>query len=81
MCLVTDKQDVLVDWCRRQQESLRINVVDQGVETLVGMVSRQSICASLRFQCRDRLDKVRQSRLTDQFFVEFRSGLTFGDKK
>ena len=40
MCLVTDKQDALVDWCRRQQESLRIDVVDQGVETLVGVVSR-----------------------------------------
>lgn len=81
MCLVADKQDALVDWCRRQQESLKIDVVDQGVETLVGMVSRQLICASLLFQCRDHLDKVRQSRLTDQFFAEFRSGLAFGDKK
>ena len=45
MCLVTDERDALVDWYRRQQESLKIDVVDQCVETLVGMVSRQLICS------------------------------------
>lgn len=81
MCQVSDNQEVLIDWYRRQQESLKIDVADQGLETLVGMVSRRSIDVSPRFQRRDRWDKVRKSRLIDQFFVEFGSGLTCGDKK
>ena len=62
-----DNQEALVDWYRRQQESLKIDVADQGLETLVGMVSRHSIDVSPRFQRRDRWDKVRQSRLIESF--------------
>lgn len=64
---VIDNQEALVDWYRRQQESLKIDVADQGLETLVGMVSRHSIDVSPRFQRRDRWDKVRQSRLIESF--------------
>lgn len=72
---VIDNQEALVDWYRRQQESLKIDVADQGLETLVGMVSRHSIDVSPRFQRRDRWDKVRQSRLIESFCVIYQSRL------
>lgn len=64
---VNDNREGLVDWYRRQQESLKIDVADQGLSTLVGMVSRQSIDVSPRFQRRDRWDQGRQSRLVESF--------------
>ena len=43
---MSEKQENLVEWYREQQESLKIDVVDQGLATLVGMVGRGSIDVS-----------------------------------
>ncbi len=67
VCQVNDRRNGLIDWYRRQQESLKIDIADQGLLTLVGMVSRQSIDVSPRFQRRDRWDQGRQSRLIESF--------------
>ena len=64
---MSEKQENLVEWYREQQESLKIDVVDQGLATLVGMVGRGSIDVSPHFQRRDRWDQVRQSRLIESF--------------
>lgn len=67
VCAVCADKGGLVDWYREQQESLKIDVADQGLATLVRMVGSGSVDISPRFQRRDRWKPEQQSRLVESF--------------
>lgn len=66
----TDSAELaLVENFRAAQEASVLEVADQGLATLAGMVASGAIDVSPTFQRRDRWDAQRQSRLIESFLI------------